>query len=248
MTPQSEPTRPRTGTRTGTGDDRNPPATGADRNAPVAGLLLAAGAGRRLGGHPKALLDHDGRPLIEHAVRVLREGGCDPVHVVLGASADTVRERVRLTGCVLVDNPDWAQGMGSSLQRGLASLAATDSPAALVALVDQPGIGPEAVARVAAAYASPSTLAAASYDGRRGHPVLFGADHWSGVAASATGDQGARAYLQRHAAQLRLIDCSDIAAPDDIDTPEDLKRAGLGLGTDRPSGRDTPPGTDTPSG
>ncbi|MYS19246.1 MULTISPECIES: NTP transferase domain-containing protein, partial [unclassified Streptomyces] len=59
----------------------------------VAGLLLAAGGGRRLGGRPKALLPFGGRPLVEHAVRVLRAGGCAPVHVVLGAAAAEVRER-----------------------------------------------------------------------------------------------------------------------------------------------------------
>ncbi|MYW10849.1 NTP transferase domain-containing protein, partial [Streptomyces sp. SID2563] len=59
-------------------------------HAQIAGLLLAAGGGRRLGGRPKALLEHRGRPLVEHALRTLREGGCGPVHVVLGASADEV--------------------------------------------------------------------------------------------------------------------------------------------------------------
>ncbi|MGC3002962.1 NTP transferase domain-containing protein, partial [Streptomyces sp. G35A] len=69
--------------------------TGRDGPA-VTGLLLAAGGGRRLGGRPKALLPHRGRPLVEHAVRVLRAGGCERVHVVLGAGADEVRARARL--------------------------------------------------------------------------------------------------------------------------------------------------------
>ncbi|MGP3925390.1 nucleotidyltransferase family protein [Streptomyces sp. 8N616] len=204
-----------------------PSASGASDSAAydprIAGLLLAAGGGRRLGGRPKALLDFRGRPLVEHAARVLREGGCSPVHVVLGASADAVRARARLPGCVLVDNPDWAAGMGSSLRAGLASLAGTGARAVVVALVDQPGIGADAVARVRASYESPSSLAAASYGGRRGHPVLFGADRWPGITAVAAGDQGARAYLRQHEAEIALVDCSDIAAPDDIDTPEDLR-------------------------
>lgn len=126
-----------------------PPAAQAAKEPVVAGLLLAAGGGRRLGGRPKALLRHRGRPLVEHAVRVLREGGCGPVHVVLGASSDRVREEADLSGCVLVDNPGWEEGMGSSLRAGLDSLtAAAAVDAALVCLVDQPGIGAEAVARV----------------------------------------------------------------------------------------------------
>ncbi|NEE05293.1 nucleotidyltransferase family protein [Streptomyces sp. SID7499] len=188
----------------------------------VAGLLLAAGGGRRLGGRPKALLPHRGRPLVEHAVRVLREGGCATVHVVLGARADDVRARATLPGCVLVDNPDWEQGMGSSLRAGLGSLAGTGARAALVSLVDQPGIGPEAVARVLAAYEGEESLASAAYDGVRGHPVLFGAAHWEGIAATATGDRGARAYLKEHRTALALVECGDVARPFDIDTAADL--------------------------
>ncbi|MEU9286178.1 nucleotidyltransferase family protein [Streptomyces sp. NPDC048275] len=188
----------------------------------VAGLLLAAGGGRRLGGRPKALLPHRGRPLVEHAVAVLRAGGCTRVHVVLGAQADAVRERAQLPGCVLVDNPQWEEGMGSSLRAGLDSLVGTGARAALVSLVDQPGIGREAVARVLAAYESPLSLAAAAYDGERGHPVLFGADHWAGMAATATGDRGARAYLKAHEGAITLVECGDVAQAFDIDTDADL--------------------------
>jgi nicotine blue oxidoreductase len=194
-------------------------------------LLLAAGGGRRLGGRPKALLEHHGRPLVEHALRVLREGGCAPVHVVLGAAADRVRREADLSGCVVSENPDWEEGMGSSLRAGLSSLAPPAGPggppgavdAALVLLVDQPGIGAEAVARVRAAYRSRASLVAAAYGGRRGHPVLFGADRWARIAQSATGDRGARAYLAAHADAVTLVECGDVAEAYDIDTPEDLR-------------------------
>lgn len=194
--------------------------TGTDER--IAGLLLAAGGGRRLGGRPKALLVHRGRPLVEHAVGVMRAAGCDRVHVVLGAAAAAVRERADLTGCVLVDNPDWEQGMGSSLRAGLGSLAGTDARAALVSLVDQPGIGPEAAARVLAAFRDEESLASAAYEGVRGHPVLLGAAHWAGVARAATGDRGARSYLRAHEDTLRLVECGDVAQAYDIDTAADL--------------------------
>ncbi|MFE2597127.1 NTP transferase domain-containing protein [Streptomyces sp. NPDC059396] len=198
----------------------------ATRHGGVAGLLLAAGGGRRLGGRPKALLPHRGRPLVEHAARALREGGCGPVHVVLGAAADEVRHRADLPGCVLVDNPDWADGMGSSLRAGLASLTGTDAGAALVLLVDQPGIGAAAVARLVSAPAvvrsGPDALVSASYDGRRGHPVLFGARRWAEIAADARGDRGARGYLRAHESEIVLIECGDVAQAYDIDTEEDL--------------------------
>lgn len=196
----------------------------SDRDAgeAVAGLLLAAGGGRRLGGHPKALLEWEGRPLVERAAAALREAGCVPVHVVLGAAEAQVRRQARLAGCVVVSNPAWRSGMGSSLRAGLAVLAGTRAGAALVALVDQPGIGPAAMARVRRAYRSPRTLAAAAYGGVQGHPVLIGAAHFPAVARQVTGDQGARAYLREHAAELLLIECGDIARPGDLDTPADL--------------------------
>ncbi|MGW1077238.1 nucleotidyltransferase family protein [Streptomyces sp. NPDC002537] len=208
---------------TRTTDTTDAPAVGARPGAaPVAGLLLAAGGGRRLGGRPKALLDHRGRPLVEHAARALRDGGCVPRYVVLGAAAAEVRARAELPDCVLVDNPDWAAGMGSSLRAGLAALTVTDAAAVLVTLVDQPRVGPAAVARLLAAHRAGARLAAAAYGGERGHPVLFAREHWEGVARSAAGDRGARAYLREHAGAVTLVECSDVAAPDDIDTPEDL--------------------------
>ncbi|MEW2448056.1 nucleotidyltransferase family protein [Streptomyces parvulus] len=188
----------------------------------VAGLLLAAGGGRRLGGRPKALLEHRGHPLVEHAVAALRAAGCARVHVVLGARAADVRARAALDGCVLVDNPDWEQGMGSSLRTGLDSLAGTGARAALVSLVDQPGIGAPAMARVGAGYRDETSLVSATYAGVRGHPVLLGAAHWPGIAATATGDRGARAYLRENADRITLVECADVAQPYDIDTEADL--------------------------
>lgn len=193
-----------------------------DDEQQVAGLVLAAGGGRRLGGRPKALLQHRGRPLVEHAVGVLRAAYCTRVHVVLGALADAVRERAELEGCVLVENPEWEQGMGTSLRAGLDSLAGTGAAAAVVCLVDQPGIGPEAVGRVLAAHRDETSLVSAAYDGVRGHPVLFGRAHWAGIAETATGDRGARAYLKTHESAITLVECGDVAQPYDIDTAADL--------------------------
>ncbi|MFD4139934.1 NTP transferase domain-containing protein [Streptomyces sp. NPDC058572] len=199
------------------------PENSPPRQKPVvAGLLLAAGGGRRLGGRPKAMLTYGGRPLVEHAVRVLREAGCAPLHVVLGASAQRVREEADLSGCVVTDNPGWEEGMGSSLRVGLESLP-PGVDAVLVLLVDQPGIGAAAVARIRAAYRARGSLVAAAYDGRRGHPVLFGAERWRDIARSAVGDRGARAYLRAHEGELTLVECGDVAQAYDIDTPEDLK-------------------------
>jgi nicotine blue oxidoreductase len=203
----------------------------ADPGPPeVAGLLLAAGGGRRLGGRPKALLEHDGALLVERAAEALRAGGCAPVHVVVGAAAEQVRARARLPDCVLVDSPGWERGMGASLRAGLASLEGTGARAVLVMLVDQPGVGAPAVRRVVeagtagGAAALPGALVSAVYAGVRGHPVLLGADHWSPAARRAEGDRGARAYLRAHEAEIALVECGDVADPYDIDTEGDLAR------------------------
>ncbi|MDH6132456.1 CTP:molybdopterin cytidylyltransferase MocA [Kitasatospora sp. MAA4] len=189
----------------------------------VAGLVLAAGGGRRLGGRPKALLTFRGRPLVEHAVGVLRDGGCGPLLVVLGAAREQVLASAVLDGCTTVANPDWAEGMGGSLRAGLAALPA-DCSAVLVSLVDTPGVTPAAVARLLAAHRDGAALAAAAYDGKRGHPVLIGAEHFAEAAAGARGDAGARALLAAHREGLRLVECGDVAVPDDLDTPADLAR------------------------
>src|SRR4051812_463200 len=114
----------------------------------VIGLILAAGAGSRYG-MPKALIDWHGRLLVQRAADTLAEAGCADIVVVLGAQA----ARVRAAAPDLprtVENPDWATGMASSLRTGLAALAAQSADAAVVLLVDMPGVTPAAVRRVAA--------------------------------------------------------------------------------------------------
>jgi nicotine blue oxidoreductase len=186
----------------------------------VAGLVLAAGGGRRYG-MPKALVLYQGRLLVRRAADTLREAGCEQILVVLGAEADRVRSAAPDLPAVVV-NPDWATGMGSSLRAGLEALAGGTAEAAVVLLVDMPGVGAEAVRRVVAR-AGADALAMGGYDGRRGHPVLLGRDHWAGVAATATGDRGARDYLRAHADRVRLVPVGDIADDRDIDVPSDME-------------------------
>lgn len=183
----------------------------------VAAVILAAGGGRRYG-RPKALVEFDGRLLVERAVRTAYDGGCDPVVVVLGAAAAEVRRRADLDSARLVENPSWTDGMGSSLRVGLAALAGTEAVAAVVLLVDTPGVTSAAVRRVAG-HATAGELAMGGYRDRPGHPVLLGREHWAGVAELAVGDVGARPYLRRHWAAVRIVPCADVADDADLDVP-----------------------------
>jgi CTP:molybdopterin cytidylyltransferase MocA len=194
--------------------------------AAAAGLLLAAGAGRRMGG-PKALLrSADGELFVDRAVRMLLGGGCRSVTVVLGARADEVRSAARsLTGdrVDVVVAADWDEGMGATLRAGLDALSGAGAvEAALVHLVDLPDVGAEVVRRVLSAQVGPDGLARATYHGGPGHPVLLGRSHWPGIAAAAVGDRGARDYLADRA--VLNVECGDLAGGQDLDRPERAER------------------------
>ncbi len=177
------------------------------------GLLLAAGAGSRMG-RPKALVTG----WLAHGVTTLRDGGCEQVTVVLGAAADEAAALVP-DGVDTVVADDWADGMSASLTAGLGALSGSgaDVAVAVVTLVDLPDVHAEVVRRLLAAAAGPDALARATYDGRPGHPVVLGRDHWAGVAGSATGDAGARDYLATH--DVLAVECGDLATGHDVDRP-----------------------------
>jgi CTP:molybdopterin cytidylyltransferase MocA len=183
----------------------------------VAGLVLAAGGGRRYGG-PKALVRYEGSLLVERAVVTVREGGCMPIMVVLGAAAAEVRAMANLGDATMVENAGWKSGMGSSLRVGLEALGATDADAVVVLLVDTPGVTAAAVRRIAEK-AGRDALVTATYGPRRGHPVLLGRDHWAGVSMLASADVGARAYLAARTDSVITIACEDIADDTDMDIP-----------------------------
>ncbi|SEF49731.1 nicotine blue oxidoreductase [Thermomonospora echinospora] len=186
--------------------------------AAPAGLLLAAGEGSRLG-RPKALVEVDGERLVDRGVRMLRAAGCSPVLVVIGAAP------VEVVGAVVVPNPQWRTGMGSSLRTGLAALP-PGCPAVVVALVDQPRVTSEAVRRLVRAHREGAPIAVATYGGTPRNPVLISSRYFAEVAESAVGDVGARPFLRAHPALVTGVPCDDVAAPDDIDTPDDLAALG----------------------
>ncbi len=200
----------------------DPSATAADVfvDDRVVGLVLAAGAGLRLG-QPKALVrGSDGTPWVASAAQTLQSAGTSVVYVVVGAEAEAVRALVP-TGCVVVEAPDWDEGMGASLRAGLnqVMLERPDDIGVLVMLVDTPDVS-ESVVRRLLVEAGPDTLARAAYDGVPGHPVLIGREHWTGVIQVARGDSGARDYLADN--RVDQLECGDLGSGRDVDTTEAL--------------------------
>jgi nicotine blue oxidoreductase len=189
--------------------------------AHAAGLVLAAGEGRRFG-RPKAVVEVEGVRMVDRAVRLLSDGGCTPIVVVDGAVRLTPAEFAVGVPVRVRHNPEWRAGMGMSLRVGLAALKDERVAAAVVTLVDQPWLDPAAVHRLRTARAGGAFVAVATYGGERGNPVLLGREVWDEVADLAEGDTGARAWMRRHPELVTPVPCDGLGRPDDIDHPSDL--------------------------
>ena len=174
----------------------------------IAGVVLAAGEGRRFGGL-KQLHPVDGRPMLEQVLRTLAHTGPEHRVVVLGARAGTILERIDLHGAQPTVCDRWDAGQAASLHTGLAALPA-ETDWALVVLGDGPHLDPLAVERMtAAAQAGGDTILAADYGGGRSHPVLIPRVRWGDIP-----DRGERPVRGLPA---ESVDCRDLAPPGDVD-------------------------------
>lgn len=197
----------------------------------VVALILAAGAGRRMGS-PKPLLPWGETTLLGHVLGQVARSRASAALVVTGCHAPAVEREAGQHGAACAHNPDWSRaGMSASLQAGLRAAEGLAEPSAvLVLLVDQPGITPELIDAVIERHrAGGAGLVATVWRGRRGHPVLFGRPFFAAIHALPPDGRPA-ALLERHADALHLVEAPSDAVLRDLDTPEDYGRARLSAG------------------
>lgn len=190
----------------------------------ICGIVLAAGRSRRMG-EPKAFLRVGDRTFLEHAVRVLAEGGCDLVVVVTGPLDDETARQVAEDAAVLdaaiAVNPDPASEQADSLRIALFALP-PDTEAVVVAPVDVPDVSGALVRAVIQAWRDThAPVAVPERGGKHGHPVLFDRRVF-GELMRGDLPEGARSIVHAHAHDLAAVPVD--ALPTDLDTPDEYRR------------------------
>ena len=188
-------------------------------------ILLAAGGSTRLGS-PKKLLPYRGRSLLRHAAETALSTTCRPVLVVLGSEAARLQQEIAGLDAQPVTNPDWHQGMGTSIRRGIETLEtlAPGLDGVLLMLCDQPLLRPETLASLVQTFREKRETCdgvAAGYDGTRGVPALFGRTMFAGLRALPD-ETGAKALLRQPGANIIEIPLPEAAT--DIDTREQYEK------------------------
>ena len=202
--------------------EATPRPAGDERGARVAAVVLAAGRASRMGSN-KLVAELGGEPMVRRTVRAVLGSRARPVVVVTGHEAEAVRAALAGLDVRFVHNPDHADGMSTSLRAGIAALEAGSSTAALVCLADMPRLEPRHLDAVIDAFRAgdPDQIVVPTYDRKRGNPVLWPSCYFTEIA-ELSGDVGARALIERHADQLRLVALDDPAILVDVDTPAAL--------------------------
>ncbi len=171
------------------------------------------------------MVEWRGRALVHWALDAACASGLVPVLLITGSGAESVAAGAA-PGVEVVHNPQWEEGIASSLRAALRALEArADVGAICVGLADQPRVGAQAYRRLEAAYRAGATFAVATYGGQRANPVLLARELWP-EAAALTGDVGARALMRSH--PVVELACDDTGDPTDVDTFDDLARLGAG--------------------
>jgi len=186
-------------------------------------VILAAGSGSRMGA-TKQLLPFGGQPLVRHAARIALASGARPVWVVVGHDAARVRAALDGEPVSVVENPDWQQGMGTSIRAGIGALADAGVDAAILMLADQPMLTGGILGRLIAVRAETrAPVVASAYSGTVGVPVLFGRERFPRLLALGNGE-GCKGCILAEGPDAILVPCAEAGV--DVDTPEDYGRLG----------------------
>ena len=185
----------------------------------IAALILAAGGSRRMG-VPKQILDWGNTTMLEHVIRTTRAAGISKLFVVLGADSEAIQKEIEMEGLILIQNPKWHQGLGSSISAGIQKLKTDASiQGCLILLSDQPFITSSYLMSMIDTFDG-ETLVASRYGDKAGVPCLFPCRHFSQLE-QLKGDQGARKVLRK--LHTEIIFPASIPDLRDIDTPEMYK-------------------------
>jgi molybdenum cofactor cytidylyltransferase len=198
----------------------------------TAAIILAAGSSSRMGaGRHKLLLPLAGRPVLVHVVDAVVASQASPIIIVLGHQAKQVHSHLAPyadnSNIIIAENPDYLQGMSTSLHLGLRTLMANEQTTsnskvdgAIIILGDQPLITSQLIDMlIATRRTSGKRIVAPLYHAKRGNPVLFDADLFAELLTTS-GDEGGRSVIERHRQELATIEMDDPMANYDVDTWE----------------------------
>ena len=175
-----------------------------------------------MGGSNKLLQAVDGVPMVLRAVNAALASKAASVTVVLGHEAEKVEALLAGRRVNLVHNPDFTQGMSTSLRSGIQALPG-EAEAAVVLLADMPRISAMQVDRLIDAFDSKQpAIVVPQRNGKRGNPILWPREFFAAMQA-VSGDKGARGLLEEHPQRIHSIEMDDDAIHADVDTPEDLR-------------------------
>jgi len=199
----------------------------------IRGIILAAGAARRMGSI-KQLLPLRNQPLVCHVAGAACQSHLDEVVLVIGAAADQVSAAVGNFPLTVIENPEWIQGQASSLKAGLRNLP-PDTDAVIFLLADQPLMTAGLINQIIAAYRETGkTIICPAFGQRRGNPVLFDLKKWQDALSALSGDQGARQIVVGHPGEVGWVAVESEDVFWDIDTKEDYQRICNFLDLSRP--------------
>lgn len=189
----------------------------------IGGVVLAAGESSRFDPGNKLLEPVEGTPIVRRVAETARESSLDDVVAILGYEAAAVEEALEGLDISIRHNDDYAEGQSTSVRRGVEFAREAGWDAAVFLLGDMPFVRPETVDSIISAYRSgDGSIFAPRYEGKRGNPVLFDAQHFD-TLANVSGDRGGRELVEEHDGR-RFVDTDDPGIVQDVDAVTDLRK------------------------